>query len=380
MAAKNTIVSAFIIAALMNVPVVIATVLAFTIYDDLRTATVRSLSPETVSSSSPEEAVEEPAPPSIGRMAAGPSLSPETGPSPSFEDTVGEVGPSAGFRSFSEHMNGAWFEYKRRFVPLTTLYLISYLPLVTLFLAIVLLSLEMSKNLNQAISGADHQWELYFLPILLSLWLSSLAAWKLFAGLILLMLGLFFARMLHFLLELAFVYAVVEESTGAWGAMGRAAKRLRGFVWTQIYLYWLLIVPGAGVKYMFTPYIFALQRDEETPASSISKSRELVTGLWGTMYKELFFLRLLPVVLVVILFGLIITGLPAYAILKELLFNFTGYSIPSGIFPGSGPYFIVTLYGLLLLFGGVYLPFQKVFLYVLYKEIRNVKDSRDQPA
>ena len=81
-----------------------------------------------------------------------------------------------------------------------------------------------------------------------------------------------------------------------------------------------------------------------------------------------------------ILFGLIITGLPAYAILKELLFNFTGYSIPSGIFPGSGPYFILTLYGLFLLFGGVYLPFQKVFLYVLYKEVRNLKDSRDQPA
>jgi hypothetical protein len=42
-----------------------------------------------------------------------------------------------------------------------------------------------------------------------------------------------------------------------------------------------------------------------------------------------------------------------------------------------GPHFWLLLYCLFfLLFGGFYLPFQKVVLYTLYKELKDIKGAR----
>jgi len=289
-------------------------------------------------------------------------------------------------------VNRAWAVYKKRFVPLTVLNLISYLP-QAIYLAFCLAVFggwhAFAKDLHPLKEfGLLGEYGLLFLPALPS-WMLALVAAAALTCLILHILVQLFGLVLYLLLELAYVYVVADETIGLWGAIRQARKRLRSFFWVELYRNfivssgWMLLVPGAvfWVWYEFTPYVFALQREEGTPLSSLRGSRELVRGLWGPVFKRLLSLRFLPLALLIILLGFIFAGLPAYWLFGTVIFFFTDRFIP-GMFAIYAPHFWLLLYFMFfLLFGGFYLPFQKVVLYTLYRELQDMKAARDdQPA
>ena len=357
LAVKNEIAFIFIISGLMSVPIILITVFVFTIYDDLRTAEGLARSPESLPSPSPEE------------VAPGPT-------------------PAAlGLRPFPELISRSWALYKKRFVPLMILNLISYLPqaiYLAFFLAAFLGAQVFSKELHELKEfGLLGKYGFLFLLVLPN-WMLALLAAAALLGLILHIFVQIFGLVLYLLVELAYVYAVADETIDVWGAIRRARKRLKGFFWTELYPNfivssgWILLVPGAvfWVWYEFTPYVFALQREDGTPLSSLRGSRELVRGLWGTVFQHLLSLRFLPLALVIILVGFIFAGLPFYWLFGSVIFFFTGHYIP-GMFAIYAPHFWFLLYFLFfLLFGGFYLPFQKVVLYTLYKELKDLKAAR----
>jgi hypothetical protein len=358
MAAKNEMAFIFIIYGLVSVTVTIVTVFVLTIYEDLRTA--GSLAP-----------------------------SPEAAPAPSPEEVApGTASAAFGLRPFPELVNRAWAVYKKRFVPLTVLNLISYLP-QAIYLAFCLAVLwgwqAFGKDLHPLKEfGLLGEYGLLFL-LALPNWVLALLVAAALTCLILHILVQLFGLVLYLLLELAYVYVVAYETIGVWGAIRQARKRLRGFFWAELYRNfivssgWMLLVPGAvfWVWYEFTPYVFALQREEGTPLSSLRGSRELVRGLWGPVFKQLLSLRFLPLVLLIILLGFIFAGVPFYYVFGVLLFSFSGH-YPPYMFAIYGPHFWLLLYFLFfLLFGGFYLPFQKVVLYTLYKELKDRKAARD---
>ena len=87
-------------------------------------------------------------------------------------------------------------------------------------------------------------------------------------------------------------------------------------------------------------------------------------------------LQVLPVVLVFMLLWFVFAGLPFYWIFGTLFFSFAGH-YPPGMFGIYGPHFWGMLcFCFFMLFGGFYLPFQKVVMYVLYRELKDVKAAR----
>jgi hypothetical protein len=357
LAAKNEITFIFIISGLLSVPVTIITVFVFTIYDDLRTA---------------------------GGLAPSPAAAPR----PSQQEVTPGTAPAAfGLRPFPELINRSWAVYKRRFVPLTILNLISYLP-QAIYLAFLLGAFlgvkAFSEDLHQ-LKEFGFLGEYGFLLLLaLPNWMLALLVAAALLCLILHILLQIFGLVLYLLLELGYVYAVADERINVWGAIRKARKRLRGFFWAELYRNfivssgWMLLVPGAvfWVWYEFTPYVFALQREEGTPLSSLRGSKELVRGLWGSVFKQLLSLRFLPVVLLITLFGFIFAGIPFYLLFGTVLFFFTDRFIP-GMFAIYAPHFWLLLYFLFfLLFGGFYLPFQKVVLFTLYRDLKDIEAAR----
>ncbi len=353
-AVKDEIAFVFIVSLLINVPIVLIAAFVFTVYDDLREAEGLPVSGTDVVQPQAQEAPTETAP-------AAPGLS-----------------------SHAELMSRAWALFRRRFAPLTVLNLLSYAPHV-LYLALLfvpLFGLRMFSANLQEFGGYGGYGFLFFLGLLPPRILILLAVGAVVC-LILLVFAQIFGVALYLLLELAYVNAIVDERIGAWEAIKRARKRLRGFFWAQFYRNfvvgtgWMLVVPGVAfwVWYQFTPYVFALQRGEETPLSSLQESRELVRGVWGAVFRELLSLRILPVLLVVILVGFIFAGLPFYWIFGSLLFTITGHH-PPAMFAIYSPYFWTMLYvSGLVLFAGFYLPFQKVVLYILYRELKEAKSA-----
>jgi hypothetical protein len=348
MAVRNEIAFIFIVSGLLSLPITFITVYVFTIYDDLRMAG------RLVSSS---KAAAQPFPEELTRGVA-----PVATRLPPFTDLLGS----------------SWEVYKNRFIPLTLLNIASYLP-HAIHIGILLVGY---LGLKWFLEGFQATGE-FGLLILLVLPKGILA---LLIAAVLIYLGLYalaqiFGLALYLLLELAYIYVVSDETIGAWQAIRKARNRLKGFFWVELYRNFIvstgfsLFVPGVvfWVWYEFTPYVFALQREEGTPLSSLFRSRELVRGLWGRVFMELISLRALPLVFVIILMGFIFAGLPFYWILGGFLFVFTGHYLP-GMFIIYGPHFWLLLYlFFFLLFGGFYLPFQKVVLYGLYKELRDLK-------
>ncbi|MDP4161212.1 MAG: hypothetical protein Q8911_15880 [Bacillota bacterium] len=186
---------------------------------------------------------------------------------------------------------------------------------------------------------------------------------------------------LYLTLELAFVYAVADETMGVVEAPRKAWKRVGNYFWTRLYrdfvvsTGFVLFIPGVvfWVWYEFTPYVFALEREEQTPLSSLLKSREYVRGLWSPVFKQMISLQLLPIVIVAIFVLFIYAALPFYWISDLFLFFFGGMHLP-GVFTIYSPLFwgVVSL-AFYILVGGFYVPFQKVYLYILYKELKNLK-------
>jgi hypothetical protein len=278
-------------------------------------------------------------------------------------------------------MRRSWTVYKNRFIPLTVLNIVSYLP-HAIHIAILLVGYFGLKWFFEAFQATGEFGLLIFL--VLPKGILALVIVAVLVYLILYVLAQISDVVLYLLLELAYVYLVADETIGAWGAIKKARKRLRGFFWAELYRNfivstgWTLLVPGAvfWVWYEFTPYVFALQREEGTPLSSLWESRELVRGLWGKVFKQLVSLKVLPLMIGIILIWFIFAGLPFYWIFGTLLFSFTGH-FPLGMFTIYGFHFWVMLYLLfILLVGGFYLPFQKVFMYLFYREIKDAKAGR----
>ena len=356
MLVKNGFAFVFIISGLMSLPIMLITIFVFTIYDDLRRVDGLVPTPEAASPPSGEEVA------------------------------PGAVPASASLLPFADLLKRSWSVYNKRFVTLTILNLISYLP-HAIYLAILLAGFFGLKALSKELHATGE----FGLLILLVLpkWMLALLIAALLVCLVLYVLAQIFGLVLYLLLELAYVYAVADETIGAWGAMKKARMRLKGFFWAELYRNFIvsnagmLLVPGAvfWVWYEFTPYVFALQREEGTPLSSLWESRELVRGLWGKVFKQLISLRVLPVVMVFILLCFVFAGLPFYWIFGTLLFSFTG-RYPWGMFTVYGSHFWVMLYfWFFMLVGGFYLPFQKVVMYLFYRELKEAKAARgDQPA
>jgi hypothetical protein len=187
--------------------------------------------------------------------------------------------------------------------------------------------------------------------------------------------------MLYLLLELAYAYVIADETVGVREAIRKAWKRVGGYSWTALYRNLVvstggaLFVPGVifWVWYEFTPYVFALEREEQTPLVSLLKSREYVRGLWAPVFKQLMSLRLQPIGVVSIFFFIVFAGLPFYWISGLFLSFFTGFHLPGMFTIYSGFFWAVVFLSFLVLAGGFYLPFQKVFLYLLYTELKDLK-------
>jgi hypothetical protein len=137
----------------------------------------------------------------------------------------------------------------------------------------------------------------------------------------------------------------------------------------------MLFIPGVvfWVWYEFTPYVFALEREEQTPLASLWKSREYVRGLWSPVFKELISLKFLPSVVVAIFVLFILAGLPFYWISGLFLSFFTGFHLPRMFTIYSPLFWDVMSFAFYILVGGFYLPFQKVFLYLLYRQLKDLK-------
>jgi hypothetical protein len=201
-------------------------------------------------------------------------------------------------------------------------------------------------------------------------------------------LSAIFNVVLYLALELAFVYAIADETIGAVGALRKAWKRVGRYFWTRLYrdfvvsTGFMLFIPGVAfwVWYSFTPYVFALEREEQTPLASLWKSREYVRGLWSPVFKDLISLQFLPLLVAAIVVLFIFAGLPFYWISGLFLSFFSGFHLPGMLTIYSTFFWGVMSFASYILVGGFYLPFQKVFMYVLYRELKGVKAARDNKS
>jgi hypothetical protein len=352
MLVRNEFIFIFVISGVISLPVMLITIFVFTVYEDLAAAALPVPLPESIAMPSEEGVV------------------------------PGAVPRSTRLSPFTDLLRRSWGVYKKRFVPLTILNLVSYLP-HAIHIMILLVAYLGLRWFFEAFQATGEFGLLIFL--VLPKWLLALFVALVLIYFVLYVLGQIFGLVLYLALELAYVYAVADETIGAWGAIMKARTRLRGFFWAELYRNfivstgWALLVPGAvfWTWYQFTPYVFALQREEGTPLSSLSESRELVRGLWGTVFKDLISLRFLPIAIVVIVLWFVFAGLPFYWLFGTLLFFFTGHHLP-GMLSIYSPHFWLLLYFCFFIpVGGFYLPFQKVVMYVLYRELKDVQTARD---
>jgi len=345
-ATQNVYLFVFIISALMSLPILFLTVFMFKIYEDVRTVKGFVPAVEVMPLSFPKEA--KPVP-------------------------VSNV-----LSSFEELLSRSWGLYKRRSIPLSILNLTSYLPHV-IHILILLAGYFGLKTFFEAFGIKGDYGLLAFLvlpkEILALLILGVLVYIPLYVLSAIFNLGLYLA------LELAFVYAIADETMGAMGALRKAWKRVGHYFWTRLYrdfvvsTGFMLFIPGVvyWVWYEFTPYVFALEREEQTPLTSLLKSREYVRGLWSQVFKKLISLQFLPLVIVAIFVLFIFAGLPFYWISGLFSFFFGGLHLPRMFTIYSPLFWDVMSFAFYILIGGFYLPFQKAFLYVLYRELKDLK-------
>jgi hypothetical protein len=284
--------------------------------------------------------------------------------------------------SVSELFDRSWELYKKRFVTITALNLISYTPHI-INLSILFVSIFLWTRFCEAFEIRGDYGLLWFAMLLqLSPKLMIVVIAALIIFFILHVLTALCSFVLYVDLELAYVYAAAEDQISVFEAIGKAKKRLRQFVWPLIYTNFtisngfMLLVPGLAfmVWYAFTPYVYALERDEDL---SMLKSREYVKGLWSHVFKILMAVRFMPLLFILCLLLFIYGVLPFYWILGSFLSIFGGINLP-GMFLVYGKVFWNLLaIGLFVGTTLFYLPFQKVFLYVAYKELKDLKDMNN---
>ena len=352
--AQNQFVFIFIISMLMGFPLMLIAVYMCKIYEDIKRS--EGLTP---------------APQAVEEMLAPGKTIPGALPTPARMST------------FTELMGTAWDVYTKRFTTLSMLNLISYLPHV-IHLTIMILGIF---ALSWFFDAFHMRGEFGLLVLMILPWqILTLLAIAVFVFFLLYAVSAIFGLVQYLLLELAYVYVIADEATGVWEAIKKARTRLGGYFWVSLYwnfvvsMGWVLIIPGAifYTWYSFTPIIFALQKDEQTPLSALWKSRELVQGLWGTVFKNLLGFRYLPAALVVILALFIFAGLPMYWILGMITQIFAGLHLPGQLAVYSPHFWVPIWLALFLSVGAIYVPLQKVFLYVLYRELKDYKATQDK--
>jgi len=275
-ATKNIFAFIFIISLLISFPIVFLAVFIFKIYEDV-------LKAEGISAASAEM----------------PALQPEEVPSM-------VISAPAGLPPFEVLLGRAWSVYKRRFLPLTLLNLISFLPHV-IHILILLAGFFTFKTFCEifGIKGEYGFLVLLALPkVILGIFIIVVVIYC-----IVYMSSAIFSHGLYLTLELAYVYAVADETISTGEALRKAWQRMGGsFIWANLYRDFvvsansMLFIPGVAfwVWYTFVPQIFALEKDGQAPLASLWKSKELVKGFWGEVYRQLMSLRVLPLVIATI--------------------------------------------------------------------------------
>jgi len=167
---------------------------------------------------------------------------------------------------------------------------------------------------------------------------------------------------------------VADEDISALGALRKAKERFARYVWVQLYtdltisMGFALLIPGIAFMawYSLTPYVFALEGEENV---AFRKSRRYVTGRMLAVLKRLYSVLFLPALTAAAVLLIIVALLPFYWITGMFFWIFSGTNLP-GRFLIYGPLFwgyLLTAFALgTALF---YVPFQKVLLYVLYRDV-----------
>jgi hypothetical protein len=354
MKAKNEFLFILIISLFISFPLILILVYMGNIYEDMRRFEGLAPVPETTDK----------------MMTSGQTI-PET---PSR---------SAHFPTFTELMGTAWNMFAKRFTTLSMLNLISYLP-HAIHLAVMISGILI---LSWLINTFHMQGQYGLLVFMILPWqITALLIVAVFMFFLLYVASAIFGLMLYLLLELAYIYVIANEATGIWEAIKKARSRLRGYFRASLYWNfvistgWTLIIPGAifYTWYSFTSIIFALQKDDRTPLSALWKSRELLRGLWGTVFKNLLGFRYLPAGLFIILVSFIFSGLPAYWILGMVTHVFGGFYLPGQLVVYSPQFWSLFWFTAFLFITIIYVPLQKVFLYVLYKEVMEYKSVQEK--
>ncbi len=345
-ATQNVYIFVFVISALMSLPILFLAVLIFKIYEDVRTANGFVPVVEVSALFSPKERK--------------------------------PVSVSTDLSPFEELLSSSWGLYRKRFMPLSILNIISYLPHIMHLLLLLAGYLGLKTFLETLeIKGDFGLIALMILPKeIIALLIVGVLVY-----LLLYVLSAIFNVGLYLALELAIVYVIADETIGARGALRKAWKRVGRYFWTRLYrdfivsTGFMLFIPGVvfWVWYEFTPYVFALEREEQTSLASLLKSREYVRGLWGPVFKELISLKFLPLVIVAIFILFVFAGLPFYWMSGLFLSFFSGLHLPGMLTIYSRYFWDSVLVAFYILVGGFYLAYQKVFLYLLYLELKNRK-------
>ena len=341
---ENAFLFPLIASAIFSPFIVILAVYAFTVYEDLRNAW------------------------------EAPARRPADVPVPAGMQPAADAPAAAGLAPLGTYLNAAWALYRRRFGTLMLLNFISYIPHI-LQLSVLLAGLYLWMRLID-ILGIKGEFGLLWLAMILN---ASPTLMYILIGACILFILLHLATAvtgfyLYIVLELAFVYAVADEEIGALGALRKAKQRFSRYVWVQLYtdltisMGFVLLIPGIAFTawYSLTPFVFALE-GEETVA--FRKSRQYVAGRLFAVLKRLYSIALLPAMTAAAVLLIITAFLPFYWISGMFYWIFSGRNLPGMLLIYSAFFWEYFLAALALGTALFYVPFQKVLLYVLYKDV-----------
>ncbi|MEI7824249.1 MAG: hypothetical protein WCI01_03045, partial [Chlorobiaceae bacterium] len=286
---------------------------------------------------------------------------------------------------FFQLLRQAWGIFQKRFYCLSVLNILSYVPHLLNFSFLIAMYLSL-KSFIEAFGLKGQFGMLGFLVLPQSVYFTFVLG-IIISGILYLFLAIF-GLISYLRLELAFVYAIADDTLTPRQAREKSRNRLHGFFQANLYRKFivstggLLLFPGYmfWVWYEFTPFVFAMQQEGQTPLSSLAESRELVRTLWGQVFNKMISFRMLPVAVISVLILIIIAGLPFQQMLVLFWSIFSGMppvGIPSLNDPQIWLLIITGLYFYTLL---IQIPLQKVFLYLLYRELKAAKTAETAPS
>jgi hypothetical protein len=355
---QNQLLFVFIISAFISVSLMLITLYVYQIYEDLRKSREDVLPADT----------------------AKPPLQ-----KPEVEVSVPVFLSSQKLTPFFEMLQHAWEMFQKRFFCLSVLNILSYLPHVLNLSLLVAMYLSL-KIFIEAFGLKGEFGMLVFLALPTSVHLAILLG-IILLGILHLFLAIF-GLVCYIHVELAFVYAIADDTLTPRQALIKARDRLHGYFQANLYrkliisTSGLLLVPGYmfWVWYEFTPFVFAMQKEGQTPLSSLAESRELVRNLWGPVFKRMISFRVLPILVISVLLFFIVAGLPFQQMFVLFQSIFSGKP-PAGMPSLHDPLIWLLIITVLYFYVGLFqVPLQKVFLYLLYTELKHAKSAETAPS